>query len=536
MEDKLYISYQESRLVRRRFDDKIDASTKPPNFVSYICVEESTTEHQENACAAQQVGSRRFPPASYELAPRGESSTTIQMRAMRTKNLVCLVCLLIIQFLILHYLVLTGREDKFSESSELNLPHQDNFVWSAKIQDWLIVDQANRASGSWINTEHTLCVWPGDQRLQRRCSHDRIVEQLLLSQQLNNIFKICIANDASQPEGGEIFESLQCRVNRCSMTNNQREADAIIFPNADVVPNEEVSGVKLEKSRLEQVWIAYLLESPENTFDRRFKRRFRGAAEFNWTSTYRTDSTIVTPYSKFVPYESELDKFVALKEGSLGAEVTFRRWKSAFRVGSNDEPQHGDYSTQNATIVWFVSNCHAKNKRLEYVQELAKHIKVDIYGKCGSLKCEKQLGRDCDRLVYENYKFYLSFENSNAREYITEKLYKNALNYNEAHRSVLPVVMGARREDYRRLAPPGSYIHVEDFAGPKLLAKYLRYLDSNEQAYESYFLWKKVGRFIETKFLCRVCAMLHLSHKEKRKQVVSELVEWWLAGKASDRR
>ena len=32
-------------------------------------------------------------------------------------------------------------------------------------------------------------------------------------------------------------------------------------------------------------------------------------------------------------------------------------------------------------VAWFVSNCGARNKRLEYARELSKHIEVDIYGR-----------------------------------------------------------------------------------------------------------------------------------------------------------
>lgn len=32
------------------------------------------------------------------------------------------------------------------------------------------------------------------------------------------------------------------------------------------------------------------------------------------------------------------------------------------------------------------SNCNTNNKRWEYVRELQKHINVDVYGQCGTLK------------------------------------------------------------------------------------------------------------------------------------------------------
>ena len=41
------------------------------------------------------------------------------------------------------------------------------------------------------------------------------------------------------------------------------------------------------------------------------------------------------------------------------------------------------------------------------------------------------------------------------------------------------------------MAPPKSFIHVEDFATPKELVDYLEYLDSNDTAYEEYHMVRK---------------------------------------------
>lgn len=48
---------------------------------------------------------------------------------------------------------------------------------------------------------------------------------------------------------------------------------------------------------------------------------------------------------------------------------------------------------------------------------------------------------------------------------------------------LVPVVMGARPSDYTRLAPPNSFIHVEDFNDPQHLAEYLLLLDANSTLY-----------------------------------------------------
>ena len=69
--------------------------------------------------------------------------------------------------------------------------------------------------------------------------------------------------------------------------------------------------------------------------------------------------------------------------------------------------------------------------------------------------------------------------------------------------------MGASPEDYRRSAPEHSFIHVDEFAGPKELAKYLHELNTDDKKYNAYFRWKGTGEFINTKFMCRVCALLH---------------------------
>ena len=48
---------------------------------------------------------------------------------------------------------------------------------------------------------------------------------------------------------------------------------------------------------------------------------------------------------------------------------------------------------------------------------------------------------------------------------------------------VVPIVMGARRRDYERVAPPNSFIHVDDFESPFQLANYLKKLDKDEALY-----------------------------------------------------
>ncbi|XP_030838481.1 glycoprotein 3-alpha-L-fucosyltransferase A-like [Strongylocentrotus purpuratus] len=108
-----------------------------------------------------------------------------------------------------------------------------------------------------------------------------------------------------------------------------------------------------------------------------------------------------------------------------------------------------------------------------------------MYGKCGTKDCPRD--ERCNRSI-RKHKFYLALENSPCRDYISEKLWRNALLNN-----LVPVVYGASKEDYERVLPPDSFIHVEDFDSIKELALYLRKLSKDEGLYNTYFEWKKFG-------------------------------------------
>ena len=38
---------------------------------------------------------------------------------------------------------------------------------------------------------------------------------------------------------------------------------------------------------------------------------------------------------------------------------------------------------------WFVSHCATQARREMYVKKIQKHMEVDIFGKCGKLKCSR---------------------------------------------------------------------------------------------------------------------------------------------------
>lgn len=141
------------------------------------------------------------------------------------------------------------------------------------------------------------------------------------------------------------------------------------------------------------MWIIYWLESPYHT------ERLEYNDLINWTATYRHDSDIATPYEKWVYYDENIKENPILTK-NYAANKTHQ-------------------------VAWFVSNCNARNERLNYAHELQKYISVDIYGFCGSLRCPRT--EECFRLLDTTYKFYLAFENSNCVNYITEKFFISGL-------------------------------------------------------------------------------------------------------------
>ena len=56
---------------------------------------------------------------------------------------------------------------------------------------------------------------------------------------------------------------------------------------------------------------------------------------------------------------------------------------------------------------------------------------------------------------------------------------------------MLPVVMGGlSKQDYEKIAPPHSFIHVDDFSSPKHLMQFLEELSKDPKEYNTYFWWK----------------------------------------------
>jgi len=169
--------------------------------------------------------------------------------------------------------------------------------------------------------------------------------------------------------------------------------------------------------------------------------------------------------------------------------------------------------------VQFVSNCHSSSKREAYVRELRRFIPIDIYGKCGEFKCPKEKGWQCYKKAESKYKFYLAFENSVCRDYVTEQFF-NMYNLN-----MIPVVLGGA--NYSAIAPPHSFINAADFPNPKALAHYLKRLDADDAKFNEYFWWRNfyARKFRHHQAICDLCQRLHT---DKEHKTYDNMQDWWV--------
>ncbi|XP_037632746.1 alpha-(1,3)-fucosyltransferase 7 [Sebastes umbrosus] len=254
-------------------------------------------------------------------------------------------------------------------------------------------------------------------------------------------------------------------ISRCFLTANTSAfstADVVVFHHHEL--RGGLSSLPLHLDRpASQHWVWLSMEPPVNNGN---LTQFAGL--FNWTMSYRRDADIFIPYGKTM----------------VGGD------KLGFPAASN----------RSCLVSWMVSKYKPHQVRAGVYQSLKNQIPIEVYGKWNRkpLSAKKLLPTIAKCI------FYLSFENSEAKDYISEKLWRNAF-----QAGAVPVVLGPSRATYEALAPPGSFIHVADFKSTADLAAYMKHVAADRQAYEKYFQWHHTHR-IKTytdwrERLCQIC-------------------------------
>ena len=85
-------------------------------------------------------------------------------------------------------------------------------------------------------------------------------------------------------------------------------------------------------------------------------------------------------------------------------------------------------------------------------------------------------------LAVQEFLLEKKMKNPNKR---SEKFWRNSLD-----QGLVPIVSGPHPDDLAAIAPPHSFIHVENFKSNSELVDYLDYLDGNDTAYAEYHQWR----------------------------------------------
>ncbi|KAI7798352.1 hypothetical protein IRJ41_025460 [Triplophysa rosa] len=185
------------------------------------------------------------------------------------------------------------------------------------------------------------------------------------------------------------------------------------------------------------------------------------------------------------------------------------------RLTSNKTPNEDFTIPKKDKLVCWIRNT--------YYNELKKYITVHMFGSAYA-------GRLSDEDYYPTIascKFYLSFENSIHKDYITEK-FNGPLSA-----GTVPVVLGPPRKNYERFAPRDAFIHVDDFPDAKSLAEYLTQLDRDEDAYRRYFNWRRHFSarphliLQNQEFVLAICTACDHVARHKEYQEAHDIYEWF---------
>ncbi|XP_046714881.1 4-galactosyl-N-acetylglucosaminide 3-alpha-L-fucosyltransferase 9-like [Silurus meridionalis] len=266
---------------------------------------------------------------------------------------------------------------------------------------------------------------------------------------------------------GYKFQAESCGVKfgieGCRFTDDKNQHDkvhGIMFHHRDI--GGDLQTITTMARPPHQRWVWMNMESPENS-----GRWGELENVFNITSNYRRDSDIWVPYGR-LRKATEQEK--------------------NFQIPPKDK-----------TVCWIVSHWNPNFRRVKYFDELTKHIKVEAYGR----HFNRFVSDEDYKATMSSCKFYLSFENSIYKDYISEKL------FNPLTLGAVPVVIGPPRDNYEEFIPADSFIHVDDFKTPQELAEYLTLLDQNQTLYEQYFNWRKEfiaeSSYFGLEHACRIC-------------------------------
>ena len=212
--------------------------------------------------------------------------------------------------------------------------------------------------------------------------------------------------------------------------------------------------------------------------------------------TYQRNSDIVVPYS-----------------WELGT------WQRRTEL---DEPHIiADHAKGKDSLVYAeINRCGLLRDR--FIKKLQEYVSIDVYG-----ACSKRFHKDGKVLpkqsqiqlkLKKRYKFYLAAERDYCNDFVSQRFFKAIFDGYS-----VPIVLGGA--NYSSAGIPKSYIDAMSFKTVRELGDYIKYLDSNSDAYNKYQHWRKdyiLGPSLS--WTCEVCKKLNKDHPRK---VYSNLGDWF---------
>ena len=233
----------------------------------------------------------------------------------------------------------------------------------------------------------------------------------------------------------------------CIITTDRKylsAADAVVFH----IPTlfNELEG-DLEKPE-NQIWIAWSLECEEN-YPVLKNPKFMDL--FDMRMSYHQNADIIYPYYEY-GYFKTMETRIPVSE-----------------------------KINKCCMV--ISSRFNKSKRIEYLEELMRHTEIDSFGKLfNNSTITNDNGRKTKLELYSKYKFVISFENSIANDYVTEKFFDPLL------AGTVPVYSGAT--NITEYAPGDNcFIDIRTFENPRQLADFMNRCYKDDTLYSQFYNW-----------------------------------------------
>ncbi len=305
--------------------------------------------------------------------------------------------------------------------------------------------------------------------------------------------------------GREPFFKWGCPETRCFATANRSYLPSVDMFDALLIHQRGIQWDDMPKKRSpKQRYIHWVIESQQYLYMDIHKLD----GMFNWTMTHKRDSDFYLPYGRIVkvrdhPEGEDLKKYIE-------------------EFGKRNKHLAGNRTDFQAA--WFVSHCATVARRERFAHLMQKYMDVHIYGRCGKFKCPRANETACYVRMEEQYRFYLSFENSLCSDYVTEKFF-NILRYN-----VVPITYAGA--DFNALAPPHSSVNALAFPSAKKLVSHLRMLQENDAKYAEYFWWKdfyevRSSHGDRAQAYCDLCRKLN--DPDEPPKVYEDMFKWWVS-------